>query len=49
LFLKGKKLMTIKDTVRKYTQELKHVTHIPAKEVEILIMYLLDKNSIWYI
>ena len=39
--------MTIKDTVRKYTQELKHVTHIPAKEVEILIMYLLDKNSIW--
>ena len=39
--------MTIKDTVRKYTQELKHVTHIPAKEVEILIIYLLDKNTIW--
>ena len=39
--------MTIKDTVRKYTQELKYVTQIPAKEVEILIMYLLDKNSIW--
>lgn len=39
--------MTIKQTVRKYSSELKHVTHIPAKEVEILIMHLLDKNTIW--
>lgn len=39
--------MTIKDTIRKYSQELKFVTHIPAKEVEILIGYLLDKNTIW--
>ena len=39
--------MTIKDTIRKYTKELKLVTHIPAKEVEILMMYLLDKNTIW--
>ncbi|OCL86955.1 Release factor glutamine methyltransferase [Aliarcobacter thereius] len=39
--------MTIKDCVRKYTSELKEVTHIPAKEVEILIMYLLEKNVIW--
>ncbi len=39
--------MTIKECVRKYSQELKFVTHIPAKEVEILIGYLLDKNPIW--
>ncbi|RBQ29946.1 peptide chain release factor N(5)-glutamine methyltransferase [Aliarcobacter vitoriensis] len=39
--------MTIKDCVKKFSSELKLVTHIPAKEVEILIMYLLDKNSIW--
>ncbi len=39
--------MTIKDSVRKYSKELKYITHIPAKEVEILIGYLLDKNNIW--
>lgn len=39
--------MTIKDTIRKYTSDLKFVTHIPAKEVEMLIMYLLEKNTIW--
>ena len=39
--------MTIKETVRKYNKELKFVTHIPAKEVEILILHILDKNIIW--
>lgn len=39
--------MTIKDTVRKYSKKLKYVTHIPAKEVEILIGFLLEKNNIW--
>lgn len=39
--------MTIKETVKKHSNELKLVTHIPSKEVEILIMYLLDKNVIW--
>ena len=39
--------MTIKDTIRTYSKILKYVTHIPAKEVEILIGYLLDKNNIW--
>ncbi|WP_419766764.1 peptide chain release factor N(5)-glutamine methyltransferase [Arcobacter sp.] len=39
--------MTIKETIKKYSQELKEVTHIPAKEVEILIMFLLEKNVIW--
>ena len=39
--------MTIKDTVKKYTNELKQVTHIPAKEVEILMFNLLENNTIW--
>jgi len=39
--------MTIKQTVKKYTSLLREVTHIPAKEVEILIMHILDKNIIW--
>ncbi len=39
--------MTIKQTIKKYSKELKYVTHIPAKEVEILITYLLNKNNIW--
>ena len=34
--------MTIKEC-KKYTVYLKNITHIPAKEVEILIMHLLDK------
>ena len=39
--------MTIKDTIRKYTKDLKLVTHIPAKEVEILMLHILQKNTIW--
>ena len=39
--------MTIKDTIRKYTNELKLVTHISAIEVEILMLHLLEKNTIW--
>ena len=39
--------MTIKDTIRKYTNALKLVTHIPAKEVEILMLHLLEKKTIW--
>ena len=39
--------MTIKEIVKKYSQKLKYVTHIPAKEVEILICDLLGKNNIW--
>lgn len=39
--------MTIKETVKKHTNELKFVTHIPAKEIEILMMFLLEKNTIW--
>ncbi len=39
--------MTIKDTIRKYTKDLKLVTHIPAKEVEIWMLHILQKNTIW--
>ncbi|WP_417327403.1 peptide chain release factor N(5)-glutamine methyltransferase [Halarcobacter sp.] len=39
--------MTIKEIVRNYSKQLKDVTHIPAKEVEILICYILEKNNIW--
>ena len=37
--------MTIKECVKKYTVYLKNITHIPAKEVEILIMHLLEKKE----
>jgi len=39
--------MTIKQIIKKYSNELREVTHIPSKEVEILVMYLLEKNVIW--
>jgi len=39
--------MTIKETIKKYSSRLKQVTHIPAKEVEILMLHLLEKNTIW--
>ena len=39
--------MTIKETIKKFTPRLKLVTHIPAKEVEILMLHLLNKNTIW--
>ncbi|RXK14299.1 protein-(glutamine-N5) methyltransferase, release factor-specific [Halarcobacter mediterraneus] len=39
--------MTIKEVVRNYSKQLKDVTHIPAKEVEIFICHILEKNNIW--
>lgn len=39
--------MTIRECIKKYSNELKNITHIPSKEIEILIMYLLEKNIIW--
>ena len=39
--------MTIKECIKKYAKQLQHVTHIPNKEVEILMLHLLDKNVIW--
>lgn len=39
--------MTYEQTIKKYAPLLREVTHIPAKEVEILLLFLLDKNPIW--
>ncbi len=39
--------MTYEQTIKKYAPLLKEVTHIPAKEVEILLLFLLEKNPIW--
>lgn len=39
--------MTIKECVKQYAKELKDITHIPNKEVEILMLHLLQKNVIW--
>lgn len=39
--------MTIKQIVKKYSRDLKNITHIPQKEVEILVLHLLNKNVIW--
>jgi release factor glutamine methyltransferase len=40
-------LKTYKQIVREYAQYLKKVTHIPQKEVEILILHLVQQNTIW--
>jgi len=39
--------MTYKQIVKQYSKELKGITHIPAKEIEILILHLEQKNTIW--
>lgn len=39
--------MTIKQTIQEQSLKLKEITHIPAKEVEILLLHLLNKNIIW--
>lgn len=40
-------MKTYKEIVREYSKELKEITHIPQKEVEILLLHLLEKNIIW--
>ncbi len=39
--------ITYKQLVKKYTSFLRDITHIPQKEVEILLLHILDKNVIW--
>ncbi len=39
--------MTYEQIIKKYTPLLREVTHIPAKEVEMLLLFLLEKNPIW--
>jgi len=38
---------TYKDVVRQLSVLLKNITHIPVKEVEILLLHILKKNVIW--
>ncbi len=38
---------TYKQIVSKYSKLLKSITYIPQKEVEILLLNILDKNVIW--
>lgn len=40
-------MKTYKQIVKEYSKELREVTHIPVKEVEILLLHLLEKNTIW--
>lgn len=40
-------MKTYKQIVKEYSKELREVTHIPLKEVEILLLHILDKNTIW--
>ena len=39
--------MTIKEAVKKYSAKLRNITHIPNKEVEMMLLELLGKNVIW--
>jgi release factor glutamine methyltransferase len=39
--------MTYKQIIKKYSSYLKTITHIPQKEIEIIILYLIQKNTIW--
>jgi len=38
---------TYKQIVREYSRYLKEITHIPQKEVEILILHLVQQSTIW--
>jgi len=40
-------LKTYKQIVKEYSRYLSEVTHIPQKEVEIMILHLVQKNTIW--
>ena len=39
--------MIIKNIILKYKENLKNITNIPLKEVEILIIYILNKDIVW--
>ncbi|MEA2016910.1 MAG: peptide chain release factor N(5)-glutamine methyltransferase [Campylobacterota bacterium] len=40
-------MKSYKQIVKEYSKYLRDVTHIPQKEVEILILHLLQQNTIW--
>ena len=39
--------MTYKQIIKEYSKYLRDITHIPQKEVEILILHLVGQNTIW--
>jgi len=43
----SKILKSYKQIIKQYSKELRNTTHIPQKEIEMLLLYLLDKNTIW--
>jgi release factor glutamine methyltransferase len=40
-------LATYKEVIKKYSSQLRDITHIPQKEVEILLLSILKQNVIW--
>ena len=40
-------MKSYKQVVREYSRYLKEITHIPQKEVEIIILHLVQQNTIW--
>lgn len=40
-------MKTFKQIIKEYSKYLKDITHIPQKEVEILILHLVQQNTIW--
>ncbi|MGB5866360.1 MAG: peptide chain release factor N(5)-glutamine methyltransferase [Arcobacteraceae bacterium] len=40
-------MKTYKQIIKEYSRYLQEVTHIPQKEVEILILHLVQQNTIW--
>ena len=40
-------MITYKEAVNFYSKNLKHVTNIPRKEVEILLLFVIKKDLVW--
>ena len=40
-------MKSYKQTIKEQSKYLRDITHIPQKEVEILLLYILQKNTIW--
>jgi len=40
-------MKTYKQIIKEQSKYLREVTHIPVKEVEILLLHILQKNTIW--
>ncbi len=40
-------MKTYKQIIKEYSVNLRDITHIPQKEIEILLLHILQKNTIW--